>query len=77
MPSLRIRISMDPDEYLPYYTGAVRWVVATAEDGRRVRFPASALQAHLRQDGVHGRFELRFDRHNRFVELRRLPGRWG
>ncbi len=75
MPSLRIRLSVEPDDYLPYYCGTIKWVVAVAEDGRRVRFPASALQAHLRPDGIHGRFELRFDADSRFVALHRVQGR--
>ncbi len=48
--------------------------MATAEDGRRVRFPAKALQRHLRPEGIHGRFELQFDSTHRFVALRRVAG---
>lgn len=74
MPAVRLWLSLDPEDYLPYYTGAAQWVVATAEDGRRVRFPAKALQRHLRPEGIHGRFELQFDSTHRFVALRRVAG---
>lgn len=70
--SIVFRLSISPDDYLAYYQGTARDVVARAEDGRRVRFPASALQRFVGHEGIHGRFELRFDADRKFRGLRRL-----
>ena len=70
--TLRFRLDISTDEYLAYYQGAARDVLVRAEDGRRVKFPASALQAHITHDGIHGRFELRFDANHKLIGLQRL-----
>lgn len=69
---LRFRLDIDAEDYLAYYRGSAREVLVRAEDGRRVRFPASALQPFVTRDGVHGRFELRFDAGHRLLGLQRL-----
>ncbi|MCS4502996.1 hypothetical protein KBTX_03031 [wastewater metagenome] len=75
MPVLTLRLAISRSEWLSYYRGDARDVVARAEDGRRVRFPASVLHRHATHDGIHGRFELAYGDDGRFVALRRLtPG---
>lgn len=76
MPShtIRFRLDLSTDEYLAYYKGVVRDVVVRADDGRRVQFPAGALQPFITHQGIHGRFELRFDANHKFVGLQRLDG---
>lgn len=69
---IRFRLAISADEYLAYYRGAARDVVVSAEDGRRVKFPAGALQPYILQDGIHGRFELRFDANNKLLGLQKL-----
>lgn len=70
--TLRFRLDISADDYLAYYQGAARDVVVRAEDGRRVKFPAGALQTHITRDGIHGRFELRFDANHKLIGLLRL-----
>lgn len=70
--SIRFRLALSPDDYLAFYQGTAREVVARAEDGRRIRFPASALQRFVSHEGVHGLFELRFDMDRKMLGLRRL-----
>lgn len=69
---IRFRLAISPDEYLAFYEGAAREVVARAEDGRRVRFPAGALQRFVGHQGIHGFFELEFDADRKLLGLRRL-----
>ena len=73
MPN-QIRFSLDisSEDYLRYYRGSAHSVVVRAEDGRKVRFPASNLRPFVTREGVHGRFELLLDEENRLQELRRL-----
>lgn len=72
MPEIRFRLNISPEQYLSYYQGAVRNVIATSSDGRRVQFPADRLRPFVTHDGVRGEFVLEFDADNRFVALRRL-----
>lgn len=70
---IRFRLDISADDYLAYYRGTARDVVVIAEDGRRVKFPAGALQPFILHDGIHGRFELRFDANHKLLGLQRLP----
>lgn len=69
---IRFRLAISSDDYLAYYKGVARDVTVRAEDGRRVKFPAGALQPFITHDGIHGRFELRFDASNKLLGLQRL-----
>lgn len=71
MPNQRIRmkLAISPDDYLAFYQGQARNVLARAEDGRSVQFPAGALRQYITRDGIRGLFELEFDHNHRFVAL--------
>lgn len=66
------RLAIPADTWLAYYRGAARDVVARAEDGRTVRFPARLLRPFVGHDGVHGAFRLRYDAAGHCVDLSRL-----
>jgi hypothetical protein len=70
----RIRFSLDisSDDYLRYYRGEAQMVQVTAEDGRRIRFPASNLRPFVSREGIRGSFEVTLDQENRLLELRKL-----
>lgn len=69
---LRVMLHIPADVIHSYYNGAAREVVATARDGRVVRFPANILRPFVMHDGVHGEFEIEFDANHRFVAIRRV-----
>ena len=60
------------DQYLEYYRGTVRQVVARCTTGQNVQFPASLLQQFVTLDGISGHFALTCDEHNRNPKLERL-----
>ena len=70
--SIRFRLSISADEYLAYYQGRVHDVITRAEDGRKLQFPANALQPFVSHQGIHGLFELRFDANHKLLGLQRL-----
>lgn len=72
MQEIRFYLKLLFAEFLAFYQGAAREVVATALDGRTVRFPAAVLRPFVAHDGVHGMFVLRFDGANKFTELVRV-----
>ncbi|MBI5462441.1 MAG: DUF2835 domain-containing protein [Gammaproteobacteria bacterium] len=70
--SIRFRLAIPADDYLAYYKGQIRDVVVRAEDGRRIQFPANALQSVISHQGIYGLFELRFDANHKLLGLYRI-----
>ena len=54
-----VDLTIDGDELKRLYRGLCNTVLVRARDGRWVRFPASALRAHVIGHGVYGMFALR------------------
>ena len=71
---MRVALNISSYQLRDYYEGAVDSVVARAADGRTVKFPANVLRSVVQDDGVYGTFELTFDKHNKFVSIRRISG---
>lgn len=65
-------LSISPNQYVRYYQGDARYIVARTRDGRTVRFPAHVLRPFVTHEGVHGEFRLRYDKSNRLVSFERL-----
>jgi Protein of unknown function (DUF2835) len=74
MPRYEFQLQITSDEYLDYYRGAIRHVIARCATGQTVQFPASLLQRFITPDGIHGAFVLTCDEHHKCVSLQRLPG---
>lgn len=70
--SIRFRLAIPADEYLAYYQGSAKVVVACTEDNRTVRFPASAIREFVTHNGIFGDFEISFDENNKLVAIRSL-----
>lgn len=68
-------LSITADEWMAYYRGAARHVVATARDGRRVKFPARHLQRFVSREGVRGTFEMLLDDNHDMVGFERVGPR--
>lgn len=68
-------LTITADEWLAYYRGAARHVVAAARDGRRVKFAAKHLQRFVTRGGVRGTFEMVVDDAHDLVRFERIgPG---
>ncbi|HEY4731772.1 MAG TPA: DUF2835 domain-containing protein [Gammaproteobacteria bacterium] len=65
-------LNISADDYLEYYKGRAKHVLAQSQDGRSVRFPANALQKFLTHDGVHGRFRLLFDENHKLTGIEKI-----
>ncbi len=70
--SVIVDLHISADQYLKLYQGVATSVLAYAQDGRRVRFPARILQPFVSREGVHGRFRILFDAEGRFQRIERL-----
>lgn len=72
MSNLQLYLSLSRDEFLKYYQGTAKVVVARTTEGKIIQFPAEHLRPFVSLDGVSGLFEIQFDESFRFVSLKRL-----
>jgi len=72
MAEIQVRLAISKENYLAWYQGAVRDVLARAQDGRTVRFPASILRPFVDHNGVNGNFLIEFDAGGRFKTIRKI-----
>lgn len=66
---LRFQLSLSSEKYLRYYQGQASSIQVWSLDNKRIRFPASAIRQFLMHDGIHGVFEIRFDKNNKLIEV--------
>lgn len=73
MNRYEFHLDISAEQYLDYYRGTVRHVIARSTAGLTVQFPAALLQRFVTPEGVHGRFVLTADEHLKHPVLQRLP----
>lgn len=71
MPSYHFRLTLSPDEYLPYYRGEIRYVVVRCDNGQTLQFPARLLRPFISAGGIRGSFELCCNDEGKATSLRR------
>ncbi len=47
------------------YLPGINTVIMTAENGKRIQLPVQNLRAHVRPNGIKGRFRLIIDENNK------------
>ena len=72
MPRYILDLDICAETYLSYYQGRAATVFAVDRQGRRLRFPATALRNHITHTGIRGTFCLETDDNHRLVGLYRL-----
>ncbi len=73
MPHFEFGLHISAQDYLPYYRGDVRHVVALCADGSRVQFPATLLVPFVSSGGIRGSFVLTCDDSGKGAQLQRKP----
>jgi hypothetical protein len=69
---LVVDLTITRDEYMRWYQGSAKSVLATSRDGRRVSFPAHSLQQYVTHSGIEGSFAIYFDENNKLVRVEKL-----
>ena len=64
-------LSISAQDYLQFYRGEVRNVLARCQDGRTVQFPATLLTPFVTGRGIHGNFVLTCDSEGKGSRLQR------
>lgn len=75
MKEFRFNLNISWDEFMAYYEGVARDVVAVSDEGLTVRFPAYVLRPYLTGRGIREEFILECDEHNKFSSIRRVERR--
>ena len=69
---IRFHLDLSYDQYLAVYQGIAKTVIAKADDGRRIVFPAGNIQRYLGKTGIQGYFEMELTAVNKFIAIRKL-----
>lgn len=72
MQTVRVFLRISTRRFQAYYEGAVDSVVAQADDGRTVQFPARVLRPFLTHRGVEGTFDLTFSARQKFHSIKKV-----
>ncbi|AUM14828.1 hypothetical protein Kalk_03205 [Ketobacter alkanivorans] len=72
MVHLIVDLVITPDEYLRWYQGSAKSVLAKTRDGRKVSFPAQSLQPYVTHGGINGTFAIHFDDNHKLVRVEKL-----
>lgn len=70
--SLRFQLSLSTEKYLKYYKGQASCIQVHSLNNKTVRFPASAIRQFLMHDGIHGLFEIQFDKNNKLIRVEKI-----
>lgn len=71
MKQFEFVLSISSQQYLQYYRGSVRQVLAQSTTGATVQFPAALLMPFVTSGGISGRFVLTCEDGGKGAELRR------
>ena len=69
---LIVDLTITPEEYLKWYRGSAKAIVAQSRDGRKVSFPAESLRPYVSHGGIQGSFAIYFDENNKLKALEKL-----
>ncbi|MCA9461873.1 MAG: DUF2835 domain-containing protein [Nitrospirales bacterium] len=72
MQTVRVSLRISARRFQAYYEGVVDSVVAKAEDGRTVQFPARVLRPFLSHRGIEGVFDITFSASQKFQAITRV-----
>lgn len=72
MNRYELHLDISAEQYLDYYRGTARHVVARTTTGLVVQFPASLLQRFVTAEGIHGHFVLTADAQFKHAALQRV-----
>lgn len=72
MKSIDFTLRLTPEQLLPFYRGEAKSVIARLDDGRTLQFPLTAIRRFVTPEGIHGRFRITFDEHQKLVGVDRI-----
>lgn len=77
MQKVTVPLRISARRFQAYYEGTAEFVVAQADDGRTVQFPARVLRPFLTYRGIEGTFEITFTSQQKFLSIKQVHGENG
>lgn len=69
---IHVVINISYDDFLPFYEGRVKDIIAPSLAGKSIRFPAKAIRPYLTRSGIRGIFELCMNPENKLLSCERV-----
>ena len=69
---IKFNLVMPTEKYMAYYKGKASYIQVRSLDNRNIKFPANAIRQFLKHDGIHGLFEIHFDKNNKLIEIKKI-----
>lgn len=70
--SVTLQLVISADELQRWYQGRAQQIVATAIDGKKVRFPVKILRPFVTREGVSGTFNIVFNSTGEFHQIHKV-----
>lgn len=68
-----VRLSISRKHLLKLYRGTASQILAVADNGQRVQFPARALRPYISHEGIDSVFTLLIDSNNKLIRVKKNP----
>ena len=69
MTKYEFTLHFSAEEYLQYYEGIAKAIQVRSHCGKLIQFSADKMREFVLSDGVHGVFEMRLDKNNKFLSI--------
>ena len=69
MTKYEFTLHFSAEEYLQYYEGIAKAIQVRSHCGKLIQFSADKMREFVLSDGVHGVFEVRLDKNNKFLSI--------
>jgi adenine deaminase len=70
--AVQFYLSLTSERYMAYYKGKASSIQTRSIDNKTIRFPANAIREFLTHDGIHGLFEIQFDKNNKLIKIEKI-----
>jgi hypothetical protein len=72
MPVFEFTMALSAPKTHSIYRGQARYILVASDQGLKLQIPAANFRGYVTRDGIHGRFRVEIDAHNKILLLRRL-----
>lgn len=72
MKESKCKLNISAEQFLSYYRGNARNVIAKSMDGKTIQFPVEILRPFVTHSGISGVFIIRYDDNNKLVDIEKI-----
>lgn len=72
MRNFEFNLALSAQKIEAIYEGQARYIVVESDQGLKLQLPATNFRGYVTDAGIHGRFQVEIDDHNKILTLRKL-----